>query len=246
MTAPSVRWLALAVLLGTGVSARAEPVTVYRCTDDQGHVTLRDTPCPRGQQQTTREMLRPRDPPPRAAVSAPTPPPAPPPAAPAPTRVVIVQAPRTVYECVTPYGERYTSENAEGNPRWVPLWTLGFPVRTFGPRAHPGGVNGHVKFGGGDVRGRVDIGTPVPRPPMQRPPPSQPPSHSPPLLTFPAYTWIRDPCSPLPQEEVCSRMSDRRYALIRRYNSALPSERTRIVEEQRVIDARLAQDCRDY
>ena len=96
-------------------------VTVYRCTDAAGRQTLRDTPCPAGQAQQARDMLRPKDAPPRA-----TPPLPPPVAQPAPPPVVVYRSPpQPLYECVTPDGDRYTSETGEGNPRWVPLWTLG-------------------------------------------------------------------------------------------------------------------------
>ena len=68
-------------------------------------------------------MLRPKDapyhPPPPAPVRV---------EAPAPAREVVVEhAPRPLYECVTPDGTLYTSETPEGNPRWVPLWTLDLP-----------------------------------------------------------------------------------------------------------------------
>ncbi|MGH8060517.1 MAG: DUF4124 domain-containing protein [Pseudoxanthomonas sp.] len=58
-----------------------------------------------------------------------------------------------------------------------------------------------------------------------------------------AEVWVRDECHPLPQEEVCARLSDRRYEIIRRYNSAMPSERRDLEVEQRGIDARIANDC---
>ena len=48
-------------------------VTIYRCTDARGHQSLRDSPCPRGQDQQAREMLRPKDAPasaPRSATAA--------------------------------------------------------------------------------------------------------------------------------------------------------------------------------
>ncbi|HET7655384.1 MAG TPA: DUF4124 domain-containing protein [Luteimonas sp.] len=103
-------------------------VKIYRCTDGAGDVVLRDTPCEQGSEQEVRTMLKPKDAPP-----APPPPPAPEPAAApaAPPRVVVLRAPRPMYECVTPDGrERYTSDSPEGNPRWVPLWTLGVPMAT--------------------------------------------------------------------------------------------------------------------
>jgi hypothetical protein len=58
-----------------------------------------------------------------------------------------------------------------------------------------------------------------------------------------AEVWVRDECHPLPQEDVCARLSDRRYEIIRRYNSAMPSERRDLEVEQRGIDARIANDC---
>ncbi|HSR65280.1 MAG TPA: DUF4124 domain-containing protein, partial [Xanthomonadaceae bacterium] len=116
---PLMLWLAPP----TPAAPPADAVTIYRCTDADGHLTLRDSPCARGQAQQTRTMLRPKD--------APLPPA--PPARDAPRdaadrepreRIVYVQPPRPMYECVTPDGERYTSETPEGHPRWVPLWTL--------------------------------------------------------------------------------------------------------------------------
>ena len=99
-------------------------VTVYRCIAGDGSVTLRDTPCAKGARQETRSMVRPEDAPPApapqpAAAAAPAPAP--------PTRVVIVRepAPAPMYECTTPDNTTYTSDSAEGNLRWVPMWTLG-------------------------------------------------------------------------------------------------------------------------
>ncbi|MGJ7904362.1 DUF4124 domain-containing protein, partial [Lysobacter sp. 1R34A] len=57
---------------------------------------------------------------------------------------------------------------------------------------------------------------------------------------------VRDECQQLPQQEVCSRLRDRRYEGDRRYNSALQSERAQITQEQRGIDARLNADCGAY
>ena len=58
--------------------------------------------------------------------------------------------------------------------------------------------------------------------------------------------WVRDECHALPQEEVCGRLSDRRYEIIRRYNSAMQGERRQLELEQRGIDARLSNDCGNY
>lgn len=231
--------LLLLLLTCAPTPVRAGGITVYRCTDPAGRVTLRDTPCPRGQQQSTREMVRPQDPPPRASLPAPAAA-APLPAPPMPS-VVVVRTPDPVYECVTPDGARYTSPNPDGNPRWVPLWTLGYPTYPDLP-VRPEGVHGRVDVGGGHVRGRVEIGGGLPpRPPLTRPPPSRHPTGV--VAAFPAGTWVRDACTRLPQAEVCARLRDRRYALDRRYNSALQSERQRITDEQRLIDAQLGEGC---
>lgn len=239
-----LRYLLAAALIAVTASVAAADVTIYRCTDAQGRLTLRDTPCRKGERQQTREMLRPTDPAPRPAAKVAAPATSATPAYSAPPRVVVVNAPRPLYECVTDDGDRYTSDNAEGNLRWVPLAVLGYPMF---PR-HDGhfrqGLGGRLEVGSGSVRGQVDFGRPLPPPSTHRPP------FRPPLLGvdrgYPAGTWIRDACHALPQQEVCDRLRDRRYALDRRYNSALQSERTQISTEQRGIDARLDNDCGVY
>jgi hypothetical protein len=129
-----------------------------------------------------------------------------------------------MYECVTAEGKRYVSDNGEGNPRSVPLWTLGYPMWS-----HRGG----------------GVGAPGDPPRNDRPSrPGRP--HRPGVVVPGGYTWVRDECHELPQEEVCSRLSDRRYEIIRRYNSALQSERRQLELEQRGIDARIANDCGNY
>jgi hypothetical protein len=223
-TRTALCWL-LPGLLGLAAQARAaeDNVTIYRCTDARGHVTLRDSPCMKGQSQETREMLRPKD--------APYRPPPPRPArveTPAPAReVVIDHAPRPLYECVTPDGELYTSETPEGNPRWVPLWTLGYP---YGGAVLYGGVDrGSVSFNTRNVR--IDMtGTRV-RPPIYSD------------AAWAMGTWIRDECHALPPAEVCARLRDRRDEINRRFFNAQPSERDTLRVEERGVVARLDEDC---
>lgn len=211
--------LALVALLLPGMSAvAADEVTIYRCIGADGKLTLRDSPCARGETQEVRSMQRPKDPAPGAA---PVVKPEPPATNPQPVRrevqVVYRVPPRPMYECVDPDGKHYTSENGEGNPRWVPLWTLGYPVFSY--------------------RGGMDRS----RPPGEGPRPHERPPHR--GSTLAGGTWIRDECHPLPQQEVCARLSDRRYEIMRRYNSAMQSERRQLDLEQRGIDARLSNDC---
>lgn len=220
---PLLLWLASP----GATAAPPDEVTIYRCTDASGHLTLRDSPCPKGQVQQTRSMLRPRDaplppaPPPRAAVREES-------AAPARERVVYVQPARPLYECVTPDGERYTSETPEGHPRWVPLWTLGVPMA---PYPYPG-ITGHTELA--ITHGNIHIGgsrTVV-----------QPPYYVP-RVAYGAGAWVRDDCHPLPQDEACARLRDRRDELERRFFNAQPNERDQLRMEERGIDARMAQDC---
>lgn len=196
-------------------------VTVYRCTDAGGRQSLRDTPCPKGQQQQAREMQRPQD----APRPKPAPVPAPPPAPIAPTpevRTVWLAPPRPMYECTTPDGDRYTSEDGAGNPRWVPLWTFGYPA-VGRPSRPPGGD----------------------RPPMQPGrPPTQPPHvgmHRP--MVGGGGTWIRDQCALLPPGETCARLRDRRSAIRTRFFNAQEKERDALRIEERGINARLDNDC---
>ncbi|WP_052116507.1 DUF4124 domain-containing protein [Noviluteimonas dokdonensis] len=126
----------ISVLLLVGIGAfaacrvaHAQDVTIYRCIDGKGHLTLRDTPCGKDEKQEQRTMTRPQDAPRKPAA---------PKVAEAPSprdddrsyvegREVYLAPPRPLYECITPDGMRYTSDTSEGNPRWVPLWTLGYP-----------------------------------------------------------------------------------------------------------------------
>lgn len=217
-------------------------VTIYRCLDAAGRLSLRDSPCRRGETQEVRSMLRPVDPPPhRSVATVPRTPRVPVvEAAPAQPRVVYVTPPRPMYECTTPEGQRYTSETADGNPRWVPWGVVAAPL-VVAPGHGPGSGHRYTQGYGGrveyrDRRGQVRIeggrtwrvpGTVV----------------GPASVYAPAGTWVRDACHALPPAEACARLQDRRDALDRRYNSALQGERDAIVREQRGIDARLAMEC---
>ena len=125
-------------LLGL-VAARvdAQDVTIYRCVDAKGHLTLRDTPCASDQKQETRTMARPTDAPRKPSPAAtPEPREEEPEIAYPREREMYVPA-RPLYECITPDGITYTSDTGEGNPRYVPLWTIGYPAYAFGG----GGIN---------------------------------------------------------------------------------------------------------
>lgn len=222
--------LAALCLAGCGLAAAQGPATapaapggqvvIYRCTDARGAVTLSDAPCPKGQSQQRREMVRPQDAPTRPQ------PVAPPPVAAveAPPRVIVVQPPRPLYQCTTPDGQQYLSETAAGNPRFVPLWTLDVPVRV--PVYEPG--RAEIRIDDGRVSGSVTTGgvREVLTPAGQG-----------------AGTWVSDACAPLPQAEVCAQLRDRRDELRRRFFNAQPSERAQLSREERALNARLDEDC---
>ncbi|MGV8961543.1 MAG: DUF4124 domain-containing protein [Stenotrophomonas sp.] len=216
---PLLSLLMLAWLPATAAPPSPAPdnVRIYRCVGGNGALALQDSPCRSGHQQVL-EMQRPQDPPPRLApvtVPAGTSPSA----APREIRIVTVQPPQPMYECITSEGSRYTSDDAEGNPRWVPVWGCGYPVLPRAHGAHPG------------------------RPSGPRPPAGDSLAYRPGLIAPVGSTLVRDACHALPPQEVCARLKDRRWELIGRYNSALQSEREHLVREQRGIEARLDQDC---
>lgn len=224
MSPGSCVFLAFAIAALHAPPSRAEDVTIYRCTDARGNTTLRDTPCAKGQQQETRSMLRPKDAPKPAIGPAPVALPQP---APVP-RTIVLAPPQPMYECRMPDGGAYTSDSPEGNPRWVPLWTLGYPVVADG-YYRPGGTR-IVRHADGtvdlDVRGGGYVQGPVP--------------------TYAGYgggTWVRDECHMLPPSETCARLRDRREEIGKRFFNAQPTEREQLNREQRGIDARLDNDC---
>lgn len=205
-----------------GIPVKAQNVVIYRCEDAKGRLTLRDSPCEPGETQQSRNMQRPRDPAPKPAPPALA---SPQPNAAAertqaPPVIVYRAPPRPMYECVSPDGERYTNETGEGQARWVPFWGYGY---AYWPRA-----------GGG---------SPNRPPPDSRPPPDRPRPPGGVVAVPVGGSWVRDDCHMLPQAETCARLSDRRYEILRRYGSAMPSERRALDLEQRGIDARMANDC---
>lgn len=215
----------------------AAGVTIYRCVDSRGQlVALRDSPCRDGERQEVVTMQRPQDPPPRTASTAATTAPVPAPVAGTEIRIVTVQPPQPTYECTSPDGQTYASDSGEGTQRWVPLWVVGVPAWRQprpGPSPRPPVAPSPRPEGGAGTSG---------------PWPSRPgPGHGPPgggVVVPAGGTWVRDPCVRIPQEEVCRRLSDRRFEILRIYHAAMPSGRAELDREQRVIDARMANDCR--
>lgn len=246
---------ALALLAAAPLPAQ-EDVTIYRCVDAGGQVSIGNLPCREGQRQETRSMVRPVDgnPPPAAAAPAASPPPATP-----ELRYVVAEPPQPLYECVRPDGSTYQSDNGDGEPRWVPLWTMGWPVGGVGAgRPGHGGRGGRSDIGS---RGRtIPAGSGLSAPPISRisippDPPRPDPGSAGPRPRPPhgnhgwpggAGTWERDECHALPAAETCARLVDRRDDLRRRFFNAQQRERDTLRVEERGLNARIDRDCRTY
>ncbi|HZW19412.1 MAG TPA: DUF4124 domain-containing protein [Luteimonas sp.] len=253
---PRLLLLPLLAASAGGAVAQDGDITIYRCTDASGHLTVQDAPCASGQEQQARRMIQPTDPPPRAEPVVPAalePAPEPPPPD------VARHAPKPMYECIRDDGSRYTSDDGEGNPRWVAGgWGWWQPA---GPRRGNRGT-GHAGGGGGG--GGASSGTTAPPPPStggssggngppqlrfrsaETTPPPPPPAHghrNPGHNYGSGGAWVRDECHVLPQAETCSVLRDRREEIRHRRFNAQANERETLNVEERGISARLSEDC---
>jgi hypothetical protein len=111
---------AVVCLLVAAGAVAGTPVTVYRCVDPKGAVSLQGDPCPKGSVQNARQMQRPVDAPakPMAAPKSPAPVPA---RDPLPARPSFVSAPPPLYLCTSYDGITRESEVYDPNPRCEPL-----------------------------------------------------------------------------------------------------------------------------
>lgn len=128
-------WPSLAILpvlvgaLVAGSPRASDAITVYRCKDSSGGITLQDEPCPAGQEESTRTMTRPKDPPPRQQAAVTPLEPArtsPQPRDDPPPPEFSAWPPPPMFHCTDYDGEeRFTEEYAPNN-RCVPLAVLGY------------------------------------------------------------------------------------------------------------------------
>ena len=248
--------LLLPLLAASGATAQESDITIYRCTDAAGHLTVQDSPCATDQLQQVRRMIQPTDPPPRAepvepAALQPAPDPRPQP-------VVVLHAPRPMYECIRDDGSRYTSDDDDGNPRWVstgwsyyrgPSRRRGSGITYSRGQATPTATTasprgGTSSSGNGPPTLRFRSVDPTP-PPPQRPPPGHGHGghHGPGYGYGGGGYWVHDECHPLPQREVCARLRDRREQIRQRAFNAQANERATLNVEERGINVRLSEDC---
>jgi hypothetical protein len=119
----------LASLLALVGPSAAGELTVYRCQDGAGRITLQDEPCPSGQQQSARSMVRPQDPPPGRSAPAPAAPPPEPTPPPDDAGYALPFPPPPLFQCTDFDGAVRFSEDYDPNTRCVPLPVLGYDVR---------------------------------------------------------------------------------------------------------------------
>ncbi len=190
-------------------------VVIYRCTDAQARLTLRDSPCRHGERQDIRTMARPKDPPRAAAASTTR---VTTQIASATPQVVIVQAPRPLYECARSDDvsgkQRYLSDSPEGKLRWVPRPDPPVVIYPYHPVLASNGAYVHIS----DAR------------------------HARPVV-YDNGAWVRDSCYALPPVDACERLREESGHLGRRRFNAQQNEREQIHRQERSVQARLAQDC---
>jgi hypothetical protein len=114
--------LAATLALPGAAPAAGGDITVFRCVDARGAVTLQDKPCPKTSQATSREMVRPKDAPPRPPSRKPEPEPAPDAYAEPPWEYTPMrEPPPPMYVCTSYDGIVRESESYDPNPRCEPL-----------------------------------------------------------------------------------------------------------------------------
>lgn len=216
--AACLRTMLACLLLATCRWAQAEVLLVYRCVAADGSVALQDRPCPPDSEQARSARLRPAeaDPEPSPAATTAPAPAAAATAAPA-TTLPAPAPPPALWECVRHDGSRYESDSGIPERRWVPLWVLGRD-----PRAPPS------LFG--------PLGT-------RRPAAAPADPGAPPALALGPGMWVEDLCQRLSPDQACARFADRRAALRREWQRAMPSGRDRMAAELDALAGILRRSC---
>lgn len=136
-------WVPLSLVLllsalGLFPVAAQQGMTIYRCVDPSGAVTLQnDVPCPKGSQQTVRKVdalpALPTLPPPAPAAAPKPAPPSPvvaPPPAVVPSAPLVRAPPPPLFQCRTWDERDYLGDTAEPPATCVPLPTVGIDGST--------------------------------------------------------------------------------------------------------------------
>ncbi|MBW8824029.1 MAG: DUF4124 domain-containing protein [Xanthomonadales bacterium] len=64
-----------------------------------------------------------------------------------------------------------------------------------------------------------------------------------PGIVYGGGAWVRDSCTPMPQERMCATLAQRRNDILRRNVLRQPSEQARLDAEESSINARLREEC---
>ena len=120
-------WLISAI----ATSSEPKPVTVYRCVDAKGKISLQDVPCNDSNTQQILQMARPKNTPPSNGSTTATPKLAPQATTTYPIQIITTRRPAPdLYKCTDFDGKVRESETYDPRPRCVPLWVLGYTSPT--------------------------------------------------------------------------------------------------------------------
>ncbi|MFA5683335.1 MAG: DUF4124 domain-containing protein [Lysobacteraceae bacterium] len=212
-------WMLCLAGLGGPGDAPASSLTVYRCEDAQGRVSLQDHPCAAGQTQRQRQVPRVADSPlplPQPALPVE---PAPAPAA-APIRPPRAPPP-PMWLCRDFDGSERESADGQPRGRYVPLWVVGRD-----PDAP------------GQFFGRVGAASPVaPIRPVDGPRSAQGVQAEP-------QVWVEERCRLLGPADTCTRLAAQRSEIERQRFNAQQGDRLRLGEESTRLAGLLSTHCR--
>jgi hypothetical protein len=123
----TISTLLVTVWLNIATATVPSAVTVYRCVDAKGKISLQDVPCSNSNEQEVRKMARPKDAPPNKTSTNNMPLPAPQIAPSYPVQLNSPSRPAPdLYKCTDFDGKVRESETYDPRPRCVPLWVQGY------------------------------------------------------------------------------------------------------------------------
>lgn len=131
---PTILLIFLLAMLYVANSSATAPidsskVTVFRCVDSKGKVSLQDVPCASSSKQETLIMLKPKDAPAAKGINPRPPVPVNNTSPPIQIASPLMPPPR-LYRCTDFDGKVRDAEYYDPKPRCVPLWVLGYQTRS--------------------------------------------------------------------------------------------------------------------
>ncbi len=209
------------VALLVGAAVGSERLSVYRCSDGNGAVSLQDQPCPKGTDQSLRRLRRPIDPSPevdRANVRATDTSPEPKP----PIAESNNTPPPPLWTCVDFDGNERESVDGIGRGRYVPLWVVGRDP--YAPR---------------QLFGRV--GGPLPQPSLR--PATGPQTTVEQNPGSAPLVYVEEHCYRLSAEQTCLRYAAQRREIERAIFNRQSSERAVLEPQSTALRILLQEHC---